>query len=286
MTGAADPVVVGVDRSSRSMLAVDWAAAQAALRGVPLVLAHASHVGRGGDEGPVLDAAEERAAAAGRPLEVRRVSRPGDACELLAGLSRGAGLVAVGAPEPLGPDPVLGSVGPRLAAVASAPVAVVRGDASSPPPDRPVVAAVSGPQRLTAFDPVLELAFEVGRREGRPVVAVHACGTAGQRARAAADLGSDLAALAAAGPAVRARLEVPVDAPDRALVERSEHAALLVLGVRRLRSGTWWDRVPVAAPLLARVGPLLGFSALEEVLAWRSRCPVVLVPSPCPAAAA
>lgn len=292
---AAAPVVVGLDPTWRAVSALDWAAAEAALRGTGLVVAHAvapAAVDAARDAEVVLDRARRRLAALGFDLDVQTVCRRADPVELLTAMSQAASLVVVGGPEAAGRDAVVDTTAVRLAATTAAPLAVVRGDHGRDlPADWPVLAALAEP---AGGDPVLRVAFEAADREHRPLVAVHAWhGAAGElrrvllrdrrsvdveRASLGAAMHAALATWSTEHPAVVTRADVALDGADRAVLERSAHAALLVLGIRRLRAARRLDRLPVVAPLLARTGPMLGISPLEEVAVWRSRCPVVLVP--------
>ena len=167
---------------------------------------------------------------------------------------------------------------------------MVRGDTSRSG-DRPVVAALGRqPGRGRDGDEhdsagVLAAAVDVAVREHRPLVAVHAGDVdAGRRAALAAgmteEVTRELSRETLPDNEIPLRIEVATDRPERALLERSDHAALIVLGIRRLHRSGPLDRLPVLAPLFARAAPLLGLAPLEEVLVWGSRCPVELVPAP------
>ncbi|GGN79754.1 universal stress protein [Streptomyces albiflavescens] len=138
------PLVVGVDGSDASLLAVDWAVDEALRHGVPLRIVHASPGER--DEGAlpstgsgqtservpaehIVASAAERAERRNPDVEVTTdiipeeaaaalVSEGNHAFALVTG-SRGRGMLK---------GLLLGSVGPAVAARAQCPVMVVRGD--------------------------------------------------------------------------------------------------------------------------------------------------------------
>lgn len=138
----ADGIVVGVDGSDPGMCALDWAAAEAERRGVPLnivtsytipVFAASSmdagyatlddQVIRDGAQ-EVLDAAKER--IAGRNVEVRLRIESGDPSGVLMELSEEADLVVVGTRGRGGfVGRLLGSVSSALPAHAKCPTVVV-----------------------------------------------------------------------------------------------------------------------------------------------------------------
>ncbi|MFG3255349.1 universal stress protein [Streptomyces sp. NPDC048172] len=137
------PLAVGVDGSEPSLRALDWAADEAALRGVPLRVVHASLWARfeepsGEDEGDVSDelarterlvsSAVDRAARRDPAPEVSAVTVPGDAVPALLDQSRNALAVVTGSRGRGGiRGLLLGSVSLELAARADCPVVVVRG---------------------------------------------------------------------------------------------------------------------------------------------------------------
>jgi nucleotide-binding universal stress UspA family protein len=132
-------VVVGVDGSERALRAVDWAADEAARRGVPLVVLHANFWSD--DALKVSAFAEQRridAVALRAAVDRARARRPGltvhgracspPAADALAAASRDAQLVVVGA-RGLGvvDELALGSVSHHLVRHARCPVVVVPG---------------------------------------------------------------------------------------------------------------------------------------------------------------
>ncbi|MFF8941539.1 universal stress protein [Streptomyces sp. NPDC014864] len=120
-------VVVGVDGSVVSVRALDWAADEAARRGLALHVVYA--VPDRDEAGPVLASAAARVRARRARLPLLTVAAEGDAVRVLAGASRAAALTVVGN-RGLGgiAGRVLGSVSLRLAAHACGPLVVVRGD--------------------------------------------------------------------------------------------------------------------------------------------------------------
>jgi nucleotide-binding universal stress UspA family protein len=278
----APPLTVGVDGSEQSLRAVDLAADEAALHGLPLRLVHASLWER--YEGPAL--ADELAGPAGEvsgedillaaALRARRRRGGLDVTTevvaeepeyVLLREARRAFAVVVGARgRGALADALLGSVGLTVAGRASCPVVVVRGrsDARDAGSGRPgvVVGVADAPTAA------LRCAVREAARRRAPLTAVRAWrrpshDTAGSgrphAARAAAEMD---AALAGAGVPADVRLyrRTVEGPPGAALVEASRQAGLLVIGRRDPK----------------HLGPQLGRAA-HRVL-QHSHCPVVVVP--------
>jgi hypothetical protein len=210
---------------------------------------------------------------------------------VLAKLSHEAALVVVGGPCG-GPDVWSTSVGTRLAEETRAPVVVVRGDhGREQERDWPVMVALADTDEA---DSLLAFAFGTAARQRRPLVVVHAM-TSSAGVRALLPLPASVAYLVPGRgradheravwharmsavvqtwseryPDVPVRVEIAMDDPARAVLARSRHACLLVLGIRRLRERTAvWRFVPSVIPMSR---------PLELAAIWSSCCPVALVP--------
>lgn len=250
-------VVVGVDGSPLSMAAVARAAQVARTRGMGLHLIHAfapdlpmlgfgavdddsvvaSHTRR------LLADATARAHAVDPALTVTTGSRDGYASQALVDASRTAALVAVGA---MGHGVLsrasVGAVAMQVVTHARCPVLVVGHETPDRSEGRVVVGVDGSKPSLRA----LAVAFEEAALTGASLDVVHAW-----QARSASDptlspdsswsaYESDLekavdAALASRRlehPDVKVEYEVVRAEPVRALVDRSEGAALLVVGSR------------------------------------------------------
>ncbi len=119
------PVLVGVDDSDEARLAVEFAFAEAALRGVDLLALHATD--RGADPRPVLDEVLRAPAARHPGVTVRTRTLPGMAGQALAECSDEAQLLVVGSRGRGGfHGLLLGSVSQQVLHWAKCPVAVVR----------------------------------------------------------------------------------------------------------------------------------------------------------------
>ncbi|MGV9559024.1 universal stress protein [Streptomyces sp. NPDC003401] len=277
------PVVVGVDGSGPSLRAVDWAADEAVLRGVPLRVVYtcpweryetaalARDIGR--PAAPPL--AQDVAGAAARRARDRRpglrvnaevvFEEPGHAlvragrgaCVLVVG-TRGRGTAAGLLP---------GSVGPAVAARAGCPVVVLRGShdnqAARPVRGR-VVVGVGEHARDSA---AVRFAVEEARRRGVPLDAVRAWRRpahegAGRTRPAGERVGGGLAAALRDVPAdVDVRPRAVEGRVRRVLLDASHAADLLVVGVTRHED---------------RPGLRPGRVALTALR--RSACPVAFVP--------
>jgi nucleotide-binding universal stress UspA family protein len=270
------PVVVAVADADPTDDAVEWAAAEAAARDVPLVVVHVEPTpALWSPVGPVALPDEGRptgrdvlAAALGRAVAVAAESSPsgrlvrGAPVPALVELSRGAGLLVLGGTGGERARRHSWSLTGRVAARACCPVAVVR---SRPrvPAGRARPRVVVGVDVSRGAPATLELAFRSADRRGVPLVAVHAWG-----GDVPADLEGVCGSAAAGETAAREALDralvpwrrrfgaVPVEArlrragPVTALLAESAGAALLVVGSRARVLGP--PRSPVGRTLLQR----------------------------------
>jgi nucleotide-binding universal stress UspA family protein len=186
------PVAAGVDGSTSSIRAVQWAARQAALWGVPLRLVHA-HVwplihqpSLAGLTGHDLQAllnlgynwlrrAADAATGAVPDIDVNTELVTSAAAPLLIHESADARLVVVGSRGLGGFTGLLvGSNAVALSAHARSPVAVIRtpGDDAEPPRSGPVVLGVNGSP--TNDEAAIAFAYEAAAQRQVPLTAVHA----------------------------------------------------------------------------------------------------------------
>lgn len=241
-------VVVGVDGSENSLAAVDFAATEADLHGLPLLLlsAYPPYRVAAPDTGPhiSLTAFLRRVCTTWPGLTATGRNISGDPVEVLVGASRTAALVVVGRDEPHGgrcPGPVWA----RVAAHAFSPTVVV-------PPVAPAaegsvllgLAISADDEQATAF------AFEEAALRQARLLAVHVwSGMPGdvmttlspfaydlREARAAADrmLAETLAGWPKKYPDLAVdRVPLYDVSPARTLREASALAGLVVVGARR-----------------------------------------------------
>lgn len=250
-------VVVGVDGSPLSMAAVARAAQVASARGLTLHVLHAfapdlPMLGFGAvDDDSVVTTHTRRlladatahAHAVDPALKVTSGSRDGYASQALVDASRTAALVAVGA---MGHGVLsrasVGAVAMQVVTHARCPVLVVGHETTNRSAGRVVVGVDGSKPSLRA----LAVAFEEAALTGATLDVVHAW-----EARSASDptlspdsswsayesdlekvVDASLAPRRLAQPDVKVEYEVVRAEPVRALVDRSEGAALLVVGSR------------------------------------------------------
>ncbi|MFB9745313.1 universal stress protein [Pseudonocardia sulfidoxydans] len=170
------PVVVGVDESASSRVALHWAADLAAATGTPLVLLHAQLHGSArlalAPHPPYMRellADAERCGVAHAAVEVVH----GNTVDLLHNRARHARLLVVGSyGDGAWSGTLVGHIALGLAGRVGCPVAVVRGATPGVPPARggPVVAAV---EDLRTGPGVLDTALLLARAWGAPVLVAH-----------------------------------------------------------------------------------------------------------------
>ncbi|MGH8869842.1 MAG: universal stress protein [Actinomycetes bacterium] len=252
-------VVVGVDGSEQSRLALQWAMREARMRQARLDIVHAwlwplYHVPLGpppggpGDSGLQAEAkkmlAEARREVAQSapdvPVETHLVT--GAAGAVLTRFAVDAELVVVGN-RGLGgfSELLIGSTGVHVSIHSSCPVAVVRGDDRT---EGPVVVGIDGSE---PSEDALTLAFEEAEMRRAPLVALHAWeypASLGvdimdwgfdteQQERHAYDLvDATVNRWAWKFPGVRIERRVVRTSPARALVQASADAQLVVVGSR------------------------------------------------------
>ncbi|HET8680494.1 MAG TPA: universal stress protein [Micromonosporaceae bacterium] len=233
-------VVVGVDESPSSYVALDHAAVEAELRGWPLRVVHVQH--------PVGAASADRERSRGAELLQETADRVryrapliavtsellvGSAAGLLVLRSAAAGLVVVGSRGRGGFMGLLaGSVSTQVATHAHGPVLIVRVPTWPPSPGWPSLPVVVGVDGSAYGRAALRFAVGEAQLRGVPLLVVHAPPAPGPEGD-----GPDLVLKAAVEEAgrtpdlpVRGRT-VPGDA-RQALIEASRRAAAVVVGQR------------------------------------------------------
>ncbi|WP_300007550.1 universal stress protein [Pseudonocardia sp.] len=169
-------VVVGTDGTAMALRAVAWAATEARVRGVPLLIVHAAPYASADR------AAGHRRVAAilGRAVTVARRREPGIAlrtersdrgpADALVSASRSAELLVVGMLGGHTGDALVSSIAPALTAKARCPVTVVRSDHRLDTHRGPVVIGV---EDLAVDSDAVDVAFADAERHGTPLVVVH-----------------------------------------------------------------------------------------------------------------
>ncbi|MEV6643513.1 universal stress protein [Amycolatopsis sp. NPDC051371] len=248
-------IVSGYDGSRESLRAVFWAAEEADRRQGALLVARALDWSRLGGSYPEVTLAplsggaerlREDAEAQTREavreighahpdLEVRTVlldDVPGSALARVAARSE-AVMVVVGPPGtgPLG-RAVFGSTTAGLAKSSGRPLVVVRGAEPAEGTGRyPVVVGLDPAADNSA---ALAFALDFARRHAVPVHLVHALpGRSHKHAGPSEAMVAELAEWLSAYPEVPFEHELVRDFPERALLDRARHAALLVVGDSR-----------------------------------------------------
>lgn len=287
----AKPIVVGVDGSAVSRVAVDWAARDAVRRGVALELVHVltppavmafpdvpmppGYLEWQQEEGrTLLDGALQtaREAVGNSALDTSTAMVDGPAVPSLVEASKDAQLVVVGCRgRGALARGVLGSVSNGLAHHAHCPVVIIHDeDPLMPHPSKaPVVVGVDG---SPASEKAVALAFEEASLRGVDLVAVHAWSDTGvfefpgadwstQQAIGEETLSERLAGWQERYPDVLVRRIVVADKPAHQLLEQAESAQLLVVGSR--------GRGGFAGMLLGSVGTAVINAARMPVLVVR-----------------
>jgi nucleotide-binding universal stress UspA family protein len=254
------PIVVGIDGSSESQVAVDWAARTAALRDVPLKLVHvlnppmvmafpevpmpSGYLQWQEEEGRRVLAAgvtTAQEATSSNPIRVTGETVCGSSVPTLVEESSHAQMIVVGCRgRGALARGLLGSVSTGLVHHSHCPVAVIHDeDPLIPHPSMaPVVLGVDG---SPASERAVEIAFDEASFRGVDLVAVHAWSDTGifefpgvdwsvLQSGAEETLSERLAGWQERYPDVLVRRVVVADRPAHQLLEQAESAQLLVIG--------------------------------------------------------
>jgi nucleotide-binding universal stress UspA family protein len=259
----AGPIVTATDGSEESLRAVEWAAREAELRGLPLRIVSAAalpprmaeHQTASGvptvadtvvnDRDRALAAATERATAVAPDILVDADGLGGSPAQAITEAGSGASMLVVGS-RGMGAFTalILGSVSRYAAAHAVCPVVVVREQTTAARPQ--VAVGIGDPAEASA---ALDFAFEEASLRKASLVAVHAWDSGGDVGRAARAMAAPrshaieervtgqlqalLADRQARYPDVEASYDLVYGHPGRALVGLSARADLVVLGRHR-----------------------------------------------------
>jgi len=282
-------IVVGVDGSPASDTAVDWGAAEAVRRGVPLEVLHtlAAHslaaVPAGGapplidddEHEDVLDAAAARARASFPGISVITRSETRDPASALIDRSTGAELVVVGAHgKGLLARFLLGSVSHRVSSHALCPAVVVHRTVGAE--GLPVAVGVDG---SPGSDAALALAIEEAQLRHVPLLVVHGWQPAPVSGFDALPVSQEVidaqhdvarlvvehavAAAREAAPGLEVRYAVSPTGPVLALDTESVGAQLLVVGAHGHQG-------------LSGVA----FGSVTSAVVDGAQCPVMVAPAP------
>ena len=252
------PIVVGVDGSAASKVAVDWAVRNAAMRRTPLKLVNvlnppvvmafpevpmpAGFLKWQEEEGrKVLDAALVTARAAAPDIEISTEMVAGPSVPTLVEESKNAHMIVVGCRgRGALARGLLGSVSTGLVHHAFCPVAIIHDeDPLMPHPSQaPVVVGLDG---SPASEQAVAIAFEEASFRGVELVAVFAWSDTGvfefpgvdwstQQSLAEETLSERLSGWQERYPDVLVRRVVVADRPAHQLLEQSDSAQLLVVG--------------------------------------------------------
>ncbi|MEV5358276.1 universal stress protein [Streptomyces sp. NPDC052693] len=284
------PLVVGVDGSDGSMPAVDWAADEAALHGLPLRLVHGSLWERYETSAPsagpprppgramadhIVACAAERAARRHPGVPVTTGVLLADAADALLHEGNNATALITGSRGRGGLGPLLlGSVALAVAARAHCPVIVVRGGAGPAGPHDRVLLGAGDP--ATGAE-AARFAFREAENHGCVLDAVRAWRCPAREAagadtlaeapgrdhelRARAELDALLRDLTAEHPGVRTQRTTVEGPAGTVLVHRSAVVRLVIVGARRRQGHCGLQLGRVAHTLLHHAG-----------------CPVAVVP--------
>lgn len=283
-------ILVGVDGSPASKLAVAWAARDAALHNIPLTLIHVlpSPVVSTWPDLPLPEGVREwskkeghnvirealavaKDAAHDEQIQVHSEMVHGPAVAALADLSKEAQLVVVGCHGRGALRRMLGSVSSGLTHHAHCPVAVIHDDdpLMPDPAFAPVVVGIDG---SPASEAATAIAFDEASRRGVDLVAVHACSdwagweypdhdwpTVEQQGQQV--LAERLAGWQERYPDVHVRRVVVASNAAEHLVEESKGAQLIVVGSH--------GRGGFARMLLGSIGSAVAQSARIPVIVAR-----------------
>jgi len=252
-------IVVGVDCSAASYVAIGWAVDEAALRHIPLTLVHtvkaaepvypemslsADAAAWQEDEGRrVLEEAvkiAEDATKTSRKIAISKELRVSPPVPTLAEMSGKAEMVVVGYNGRGAVGRVLlGSVSSSVVRSARCPVAVIRAEAPSlsHPEQAPVLVGIDC---SPASELALAIAFDEASRRGVELTALHASGVEvlelpgldwqAVKSEAERSLAEYLAGWQERYPDVKVNRLVVFDHPGRELIEGSKAAQLVVVG--------------------------------------------------------